>query len=141
MPRIVAVPSPDSACAPRGGFDAVVVVGHEPTKTNVKALREPLKALASADAAAGGAVNFVPAGGVAGGRLVVAPTGPVGRDYDDVRRYAEAAGRGLCRARDAGAKNVLLLVQAPPRGSAIKHAAAIARDRRGRQPVAAARGA
>jgi len=128
--RILAEKSPDTAVLARSGYDAVVLVGHEPTKANLKPLREALKSLAGADASASSAVNFVAASGVAGGRLIVAPTGPVTRDYDDVRRYAEAANRGLKRARDAGAKAVLLLLQAPPKGRANKsrygHVATIA---------------
>lgn len=124
--RILAVPSPDKAAAARGGYDAVVLVGHDPLAAKVAPLKAALKALASSDHAAGSAVNLVPADGVAGGRLVVAPTGPLGRDFDDVRRHADAASRGVQRARDAGAKSVLLLVQAPPRDDLYGHAACIA---------------
>ena len=124
--RILAVPSPDSAAAAGGGYDAVVLVGHDPLAVGLKPLQQALQALGSADASANGAVNLVPADGVAGGRLVVAPTGPLGRDYDDVRRHADAASRGVQRARDAGAKSVLLLVQAPPQDDLYAHAACIA---------------
>ena len=37
-------------------------------------------------------VPFLP-----GNRLVFAPTGPVNRDYDDVRRFSDAAGNGIKR--------------------------------------------
>ena len=124
--RILAVPSPDSAAAARSGFDAVVLVGHDPKKAKVAPLQAPLRALLAADASASTAVNLVPSADVAGGRLVVAPTGPVHRDFDDVRRYAEAASKGVQRARDAGATKVLLLVQAPPKGSTYQHAACVA---------------
>lgn len=126
--RILAEKSPDTAAAAGSGYDAVVLVGHDPSKAKPKALQAALKSLAKADASANCATNFVAADGVAGNRLVVAPTGPVSRDFDDARRYAEAASRGMQRARDAGAKAVLLLVQTPPRGGVgdFEHAAPIA---------------
>lgn len=128
--RILAEKNPEAAVLARSGYDAVVLVGHEPTKVNAKPLREALRSLAGADASAASAVNFVAAKGIAGGRLIVAPTGPITRDYDDVRRYAEAASRGVKRARDAGAKAVLLMLQSPPKQKSNKvrfgHAATIA---------------
>lgn len=42
--------------------------------------------------------------------MVFSPTGPVNRDYDDVRRYQEAAEAGIKRALKAGYKNLLLVV-------------------------------
>lgn len=125
--RILAVPSPDAAAAPRGGFDAVVLVGHAPAEVDLAPLAAPLRALQQADETFASSVNLVPAQDVAGGRLVVAPTGPIARDFDDVRRYAEAAARGVRRARDAGATALLLLVQAPPKDDErYRDAAAIA---------------
>jgi len=124
--RILAVASPDKAAAKGGGYDAVVLVGHDPLRAEVPPLTATLKALAATDAAASCAVNLVPADGVAGGRLVVSPTGPLGRDFDDVRRHADAASAGVQRARDAGAKSVLLLVQAPPSDDLFGNAACVA---------------
>jgi len=128
--RILAEKSPDKAALARSGYDAVLLVGHEPTKANLKPLRAALKSLASADQSASSQVNLIAADGIAGGRLIVAPTGPVTRDFDDVRRYAEAASRGIQRARDAGAKAVLLVLQPSPKTSSgqsdYSHAATIA---------------
>jgi leucyl aminopeptidase len=42
-------------------------------------------------------------------RLIYAPTGPVTRDYDDVRRFQEASLKGLKRALAAGCKSPLLV--------------------------------
>jgi len=42
-------------------------------------------------------------------RLIYAPTGPVTRDYDDVRRFQEAAEKGIRRALAAGCKTPLLV--------------------------------
>jgi leucyl aminopeptidase len=128
MLRIVAVSDPSKAVAPQGGFDAVVLVAHTPAGLGgyVSALKAPLAALAKADARMASAVNLLPADGLAGHRLVVAPTGPLQRDHDDVRRYAEAAKAGVRRARDAGATAVLLLLQSPPKNPAYAHFATVA---------------
>jgi len=124
--RILAVSSPEKAAAGSGGYDAVVLVGNDPLRARIKPLQAALRALAASDDSASGSVNLVPASGVAGGRLVVAPTGPLARDFDDVRRYADAASIGVQRARDAGAKNLLLLLQAPPKDDLYSNAACIA---------------
>jgi leucyl aminopeptidase len=51
-----------------------------------------------------------------GRRFVASPTGPLNRDYDDVRRYADAAVRAVRRLRASGATgSALVLVEAPPR--------------------------
>ncbi|XP_055337635.1 putative aminopeptidase W07G4.4 [Paramacrobiotus metropolitanus] len=43
-------------------------------------------------------------------RLVYAPTGPLNRDYDDARRYEEAAFEGVKRAIAAGARNPFVYI-------------------------------
>lgn len=47
--------------------------------------------------------------GIPSRRLIYVPTGPVTRDYDDVRRYQEAACKGIKRAMSAGCKAPLLV--------------------------------
>lgn len=43
-------------------------------------------------------VVFLKVPGVSGDRLVFACTGPVNRDYDDVRRFSDAAANGIKRS-------------------------------------------
>lgn len=50
---------------------------------------------------------------VAGQRLILAPTGPLHRDYDDVRCFADVAKQAILQAKAAGAVKPLLWVQAP----------------------------
>ena len=61
-----------------------------------------ISAPVSADSSAGekGCVVGVP--GVAGGRVVFAPTGPLDRDYDDARRWTDAARAGIKRWQTKG---------------------------------------
>jgi len=55
------------------------------------------------DKATAGAINLHIIDGVAGSRLIVAPTGPLDRDQDDVRCLFDAACSGVARAKAAGA--------------------------------------
>jgi leucyl aminopeptidase len=90
-------------------FDAVVVVSAGVT-TGFGPIDAALARAGAVDARLGKDVLLVAAPEVAGGRVVLAPTGPLTRDYDDVRRIGDAARAGVVRARDAGAKAPLLIV-------------------------------
>ena len=69
---------------------------------------QPLEALKNVDQ------SFEKEGGIvaldSGKRLVYSPVGPVNRDYDDVRRFSDAAYNGVKRALKAGAKNPLVVL-------------------------------
>lgn len=109
MPKLTWVE--DAASADAGSaFDAVVVVLPEPSVPEIPRVDRALQAIAAVDARVGRQVVLVPAPELAGGRLVISPTGSLDRDGDDVRRYAEAARDGVRRARDAGSRRPLLLV-------------------------------
>eukprot|EP00118_Oscarella_pearsei_P024938 m.307155 g.307155 ORF g.307155 m.307155 type:complete len:528 (+) comp41963_c0_seq1:90-1673(+) len=43
-------------------------------------------------------------------KLIYSPTGPVNRAYDDVRRYADAASKGIARALKSGCRKPVLVV-------------------------------
>ncbi|XP_070540427.1 uncharacterized protein [Ptychodera flava] len=73
-------------------------------------LKKPLEALKEVDAAVEKDVVVAPLGGNAAKRVVFAPTGPLNRDYDDVRRFGDAAGKGVKRGLKAGCKSLLLVV-------------------------------
>lgn len=131
MTRLHAVTDLDHALAGAGrqdapAHDALIVVAHD-----VSAVDHPLvvQAFATAsvlDARAAHVVSLVPCEGAPGARVVLSPTGPVLRDQDDVRRYAEAAQAGIRRARDAGARSPLVLLAPPPADARHRHAAHVA---------------
>jgi len=54
-------------------------------------------------------VISVAADTVPSGRLVLSPTGPLNRDFDDVRRISDAAAAGIKKAIGAGIKKVLVV--------------------------------
>ncbi|HPY19167.1 MAG TPA: aminopeptidase [Polyangiaceae bacterium] len=103
-------------------WDAVVVVTPTLNLTDLTAVYGPIRAAAEVDERVGKEVTMVHTKQVAGGRLVIAPTGPIQRDWDDVRRYGDAAKAGVRRARDAGARRPLLLVPRVPVDGPYDHA-------------------
>lgn len=113
-PKLIEVEDPGAAIVDHQAWDAVVVVSPTLNLTDLPAVHEPLRAAADVDARVGKDVVLIHSPRIAGGKLVFAPTGPIDRDWDDVRRYGEAAAAGTKRARDAGAKRILLLVPRVP---------------------------
>jgi leucyl aminopeptidase len=77
-----------------------------------EAVRAAAASLLAVDRSAGGAgsASVAVCAEAPGQRLVFAPTGPLDRDYDDVRLFSEAAGRGVKRAVAAGASRIVLVV-------------------------------
>lgn len=126
MTRIVAVPDLAKAAGQESDYDAVLLVGHDLAHVELPPAQSVLAEAARLDARLAKTPSLWLAPGCAGGRLVTAPTGPLHRDVDDVRRYAEAAAAGIRIARDAGARSVLLVVQAPPREARYEQAAQVA---------------
>lgn len=118
-PRLV--PVTDLAKAAKAGFDAAVLVAHD-LGSAPAAWRAAIDAQRAIDARASALTTLIGCDAAPGRRLVLAPTGPVQRDHDDVRRYAEAARNGVRRARDAGARAPLVVLAAPPRDARYVHA-------------------
>lgn len=109
LPELVAVASPASAHLHDARFDALVLVAAS-LPTGIAPIDRAVAHASALDARVGRDVLLVPAPELCGGRLVLAPTGPLDRDYDDVRRVGDAARKGLACARDAGARRPLLAV-------------------------------
>lgn len=94
-------------------FDGVIIVRDtaEDLPAALKPLQESISAYAKLDNAAGkNEVVVIPASTLPSGRIIYAPTGPLTRDYDDVRRFQDAANKGVKRALSAGCKAPLLVV-------------------------------
>jgi leucyl aminopeptidase len=95
-------------------WDAIVVVAKEPNDIpkSLQFLIPPLLKQLAIDDAVKNQVSVIEleVEGVAAKRLVFSPTGPIGRDQDDVRRFFDAANKGLDRAVTAGAAKPVLVV-------------------------------
>ncbi|KAL8602889.1 hypothetical protein ACOMHN_026849 [Nucella lapillus] len=96
-----------------GDYDGVVVVTDKPEKLEGDQQLQPLARavnnFAKINKNIEKEVSLIQTDAVPSGRLIFSPTGPLNRDYDDVRRYAEAADKGIKRALDAGCKKPLLV--------------------------------
>lgn len=108
LPELVSV-SPEGSPFSDPRFDALVLVAGS-GQTGLAVLDAALARARALDQRVGHDVLLLAVAEVAGGRLIHAPTGPLDRDYDDVRRVGDAARAGMVRARDAGAKRPLLWV-------------------------------
>jgi len=126
MTRLHAVAQLDATLAKKHSYDCLVVVAHDLATVDHKLLVQAFAAARAIDAKAASALSLVAVAGAPGGRVVLAPTGPVTRDHDDVRRYAEAAKKGVLRARDAGAHEPLVVMAPPPADPRHTHAARVA---------------
>ncbi|HEY1136698.1 MAG TPA: hypothetical protein VGE64_04325 [Xanthomonadaceae bacterium] len=131
MTRLHAVTDLDHALAGAGrqdapAHDALIVVAHDVSAVDHPLVVQAFATASALDARAAHVVSLVPCEGAPSARVVLSPTGPVLRDQDDVRRYAEAAQAGIRRARDAGARSPLVLLAPPPADARHRHAAHVA---------------
>lgn len=92
-------------------FDGVVVVTDSTSKLTIPfpALKVVIDQAAELDKAIHKQPVLLITDSVPSKRLIYAATGPVNRDQDDVRRYADAAAAGIQRAISAGCRSPLLI--------------------------------
>ncbi|KAJ8005770.1 hypothetical protein DPEC_G00121340 [Dallia pectoralis] len=92
-------------------YDGVVLVtqSYDTLPKELDCLKGPLQDYSSVDCGLDDEVVVLKVPGLPGNRLVFASTGPVNRDYDDVRRFSDAAGKGIKRALKAGIQRPLLI--------------------------------
>lgn len=124
MPKLSPFASLDAALE-AGRFDALVVVAPH-AQIGVDSVDAVLARAKAADKRLERDVSLLFDDALPGQRLIFAPTGPVSRDYDDVRTFGDAARRGVVRARDAGAVRPLLVVADVPKDAAFQHTYAVA---------------
>uniref|UniRef100_A0A673HIR4 Putative aminopeptidase W07G4.4 n=1 Tax=Sinocyclocheilus rhinocerous TaxID=307959 RepID=A0A673HIR4_9TELE len=100
-------------------FDGIILIcqSYEQLPDELECLKAPLQDY-SVDCCVAEEVVVVKVPGLSGNRLVFACTGPVNRDYDDVRRFSDAAAKGIKRALKAGMLHPLLVC--PPHSSYAK---------------------
>ncbi|KAK9717435.1 hypothetical protein K7432_006217 [Basidiobolus ranarum] len=71
---------------------------------------------AKADKHAGSNISFIADSKAPGGRIILAPTGSLFADTDDVRKIGETTLKAVQRARQAGATSPLIHFVDPPKG-------------------------
>ncbi|XP_071948572.1 putative aminopeptidase W07G4.4 [Antedon mediterranea] len=93
-------------------YDGIVLVTDSLEKLTGKLefLKAPLETLKTVDASVGSEIVVCPLPPECKiKRVIFSPTGPLNRDYDDVRVFADAAFAGIKRALKAGVKRPLLV--------------------------------
>ncbi|TKB49713.1 leucyl aminopeptidase family protein [Ferrimonas sediminicola] len=113
MAQVEFFTSAEDALFGEGGWDAVLVVSQEFALESHPELAQLVSHAASVDQRTGKEATLLLAPGLAGGRLLLAPTGDLSDDYEDVRRVYEAAEEGAKMAFRAGARAMLLLLDLP----------------------------
>jgi len=88
-------------------YDGIVVVAPKIEHIKNENVRRPLEAYAKIDASAAGGCFVVPSE-LPSGKIIFSSTGPLDRDYDDVRSFGDAADKGITRALSSGCKKPLL---------------------------------
>jgi len=91
-------------------YDALVWVAPDFNKAPTESLVSAVKSMVAVDKSVNTSGCVVPVS-LPFKRLVYSPTGPLDRDYDDLRRFSEAAASGLKRAMAAGSLRPLLFIQ------------------------------
>jgi leucyl aminopeptidase len=116
QPKLTAIRSLTEATSPDQGWDALVLITGVMPPRLPAALEAPVRALVQADRAAANAARLIVSEAAPGSRLILAPTGPLLRDHDDVRAFNDAAAAGMKLAIGAGAVRPCLAVLAVPAG-------------------------
>lgn len=98
-------------------FDAVIVISPMASYPKNQTLHGVLSEAAKVDRRLGNQAVLIHSSEIAGGRLIHSPTGSLKKDYDDVRNFADAAKKATIIAKDAGAKNLLMVVSGVPNSS------------------------
>jgi leucyl aminopeptidase len=123
LPELQLLPGEQLSTSQLCNYDGTIIVFHDPESlaqlkvaktlgSSITLLSEFLKLDQSAGRKE---VNVIINSAVPGGKLIIAPTGQLLRDQDDVRRYAEATRRAISRAKATGSiKRPLLVLQPPP---------------------------
>nr|XP_057926739.1 putative aminopeptidase W07G4.4 [Doryrhamphus excisus] len=92
-------------------FDGVVLVtqNYDDLPSELECLKAPLQDYNTVDSGLGDEVVLLKVPDLPGNRLVFSATGPVNRDYDDVRCFSDAAVNAIKRALKAGMQRPLLV--------------------------------
>ncbi|HAS15781.1 MAG TPA: peptidase M17, partial [Idiomarina abyssalis] len=91
----------------KDGADALILIGNFDSVDD-SALAEVIQQAKITDQRVGKQPLLLKADGVPGQRLVAAPTGPLNRDFDDVRQVFDAAHAAAKMAQDAGARHPVI---------------------------------
>jgi leucyl aminopeptidase len=104
----------DDALGAETPWDAIIVVAGAIPPRLPEPLDMTVRSMVEIDKTASTVARLMLVPGAPGRRLVLSPTGALSRDIDDVRRIGDAAAEGVRIARDAGARNPVILWRGIP---------------------------
>ncbi len=114
---------PVSASLDCASHDALIIISDDFSHLPNTPLRDAILNQAQVDSRIGNQVTLLV---IAGKRVVLAPTGPLNRDYDDVRRYFDAAKLAINEAKASGSVNPAIYLPALNTDSRYQHALEVA---------------
>ena len=114
---------PVSASLDCASYDALIIISDDFSHIPNTPLRDAILNQAQVDSRIGNQVTLLV---IAGKRVVLAPTGPLNRDYDDVRRYFDAAKLAINEAKASGSVNPAIYLPALNTDSRYQHALEVA---------------
>ncbi|TMP72776.1 peptidase M17 [Pseudoalteromonas sp. S1609] len=114
---------PVSASLDCASHDALIIISDDFSHIPNTPLRDAILNQAQVDSRIGNQVTLLV---IAGKRVVIAPTGPLNRDYDDVRRYFDAAKLAIYEAKASGSVNPAIYLPALNTDSRYQHALEVA---------------
>ena len=114
---------PVSASLDCASHDALIIISDDFSHILNTPLRDAILNQAQVDSRIGNQVTLLV---IAGKRVVLAPTGPLNRDYDDVRRYFDAAKLAINEAKASGSVNPAIYLPALNTDSRYQHALEVA---------------
>jgi len=97
-------------------WDALIVVADDFSAVSEPSVSAAIATFNKVDQRIGKETVLCLSTAMPGQRLILAATGPLHRDYDDVRSFADAAKQGIQQAKAAGARSPLLYVVTPTNG-------------------------
>ncbi len=111
FPHAIVCADLTAACA-ANDWDALILIADDFQKFPVASVTALIQQFSAIDRRIGAETVTLLADNVPGQRLVLAPTGPLHRDFDDVRCFADVAKVAINQAKAAGAKKPLVWVAA-----------------------------
>ncbi|WMS86974.1 M17 family metallopeptidase [Pleionea litopenaei] len=105
--------------------DALILVSNQPHCQGNAAINSDIEAAQNVDHRIGRETVLIYSNSAPGKRLVLAPTGNLLKDVDDVRNFGDAAKQGLAMAVEAGATKPLIVVEGLPSHSNFQNALAV----------------
>ncbi|SFC36424.1 M17 family metallopeptidase [Pseudoalteromonas denitrificans] len=107
-------------------FDSLIIIANDFTKIANDELNTTVHALSLLDSRIGKQVVVTICDQVPGKRLILMPTGKLNRDYDDVRRYFDAAKKAVVEAKATGSINPAIYLVDAPSNSVYQNAVTVA---------------